>query len=495
MLDELPAELKDRSDEIRRIDVEVEYRLNRNREAVNEFFERSGVTMTEDQRSARAKVLEEEFATIRHLAQKKYYIAEKMQELLKKYQAHLDKEKTNFQCEMEADNSGVTEMIEKRYTHHIEAVLTARKDRKRRHRVGSSRASTVASGPLLSKESNDKIQRILQEGMRLRMDFSDDSAQSAMSSAIPSPAPRGRPPKISRDQLLLSSSAMVTSDDCMTPVPTPTHRRRSNTNALRGTVSIPTALSSMVRGESTGRFSPNISERSWSNAGVDETPTPSNNLLTPTFTSGPHTIGPNYAGPQPSQVLQSSAFVVSESRHGRTRKLTSRVQEMFKETLQRQRNHGNSIIALQERMSAANLAAQQHPPAVSSPLASQSPTPTPRLPSTGEESPMDEEDDDDDDDDEDVNEDNDEESDSDRPENNYAPPEGSDDEEEGDNRTWCFCEEKSYGEMVRCDNATCSLRWFHYPCIGMVEPPTGTWFCPRCEVKDQLEEVKEDSPS
>ena len=146
-----------------------------------------------------------------------------MQELLKKYQVHLEKEKTNFQCEMEADHSGVTEMIEKRYTHHIESVLTARKERKRRHRVGSSRASTIASGPLLSKESNDKIQRILQEGMRLRMDLSDDSAHSALSSAIPSPAPRGRPPKISRDHLMYSS-AMITSDDCLSPVPTPTSR-------------------------------------------------------------------------------------------------------------------------------------------------------------------------------------------------------------------------------------------------------------------------------
>lgn len=40
------------------------------------------------------------------------------------------------------------------------------------------------------------------------------------------------------------------------------------------------------------------------------------------------------------------------------------------------------------------------------------------------------------------------------------PPEGSgsgsdaeEQEEEGeDQRTWCFCNEKSYGEMVACDN-------------------------------------------
>ncbi|CAI2330620.1 unnamed protein product [Caenorhabditis sp. 36 PRJEB53466] len=451
MLDELPAELRERSDEIRRIDIEVESRLSRNRDAVNEFFEKSGVNMPEDDRKQRFKVLQDEFVKIRLLAQRKFAIAEKMQELLKKYQTHLEKEKTNFQCEMEADNSGVTEMIEKRYTQHVESMLSARKERKRRHRVGgSSRASTVASGPLLSKESNEKIQRILQEGMRLRMDLSDDSApHSGLSSAIPSPAPRGRPPKVARDPLLISS-ALLPSDDCLTPVPTPTSRRRSNTNALRGTVSIPGGINSLHRGESSSRFSPNPSERSWSNAGIDESPTSSASLLTPQFStsSGPLPLGPSPTTPQSGL---SSAFVVSESRHGRTRKLTSRVQEMFKETLQRQRNHGNSIIALQERMSAANLAAQHTPSTIS-----------PGTDRRHRHTPM-----------------SDEEADT-RP----PLPVSDDDEDDEDNeeaRSWCFCNEKSYGEMVRCDNVDCSMRWFHYSCLGILEPPTGKWFCPQCE--------------
>uniref|UniRef100_A0A8R1HH78 Inhibitor of growth protein n=1 Tax=Caenorhabditis japonica TaxID=281687 RepID=A0A8R1HH78_CAEJA len=462
MLDELPAELRERGDEIRRIDVEVEVRLKRNREAITDFFERTGVHMPEEERKIRFKMLQDEYTTIRHLAQRKYVIAEKMQELLKKYQTHLEKEKTNFQCEMEADNIGVTDMIEKRYTAHCEAMLTARKDRKRRHRVGSSRSSTIASGPLLSEKTNDKIQRILQEGGRLRMDLSDDSAHSALSSAIPSPAPRGRPPKLAKDQQMLSS--LVPSDDCMTPVPTPTaSRRRSNANTIRGTVSIHSAMNAMNR-ESSGRFSPNPSERSWSNAGIDESPTPTMNLMTPVFSSGPHTLQTPTAAPP----LQNSAFVVSESRHGRTRKLTSRVQEMFKETLQRQRNHGNSIIALQERMSAANLASH-HP---------HSPN-TERHGSSSDEEDID-----------DVQRHL-------QPQQLQQPnrviSDDDDDDEDEDNedaRNWCFCNEKSYGEMVRCDNEECTLRWFHYPCIGMVEPPTGKWYCPRCVVTNGMEVLK-----
>lgn len=191
----------------------------------------------------------------------------------------------------------------------------------------------------------------------------------------------------------------------------------------------------MNRGESTSRFSPNPSERSWSNAGIDESsPTPTTSLLmTPTFSSGPHIV----VSPT-TPVLQNSAFVVSESRHGRTRKLTSRVQEMFKETLQRQRNHGNSIIALQERMSAANLAAaaqHAHAPTSSSPQ-----SPLPEI--------------------EGAAEDDDEEGPSYRIKRSHpmmAP--GSEDEE--DEMHWCFCNEKSYGDMVQCDNRHVSVGFFN----------------------------------
>lgn len=59
MLDELPAELRERGDEIRRIDVEVEARLARNKEAINDFFERTGVNMSEEDRKIRFQVFQD----------------------------------------------------------------------------------------------------------------------------------------------------------------------------------------------------------------------------------------------------------------------------------------------------------------------------------------------------------------------------------------------------------------------------------------------------
>ena len=45
---------------------------------------------------------------------------------------------------------------------------------------------------------------------------------------------------------------------------------------------------------------------------------------------------------------------------------------------------------------------------------------------------------------------------------------------------FCLCRGISYGNMVGCDNATCSIEWFHFGCVGLTSPPTGDWFCPSC---------------
>lgn len=49
-----------------------------------------------------------------------------------------------------------------------------------------------------------------------------------------------------------------------------------------------------------------------------------------------------------------------------------------------------------------------------------------------------------------------------------------------DERRYCFCNEMSYGDMIACDNPTCRREWFHYPCVGIVTPPKGKWFCTDC---------------
>ncbi|ALC48643.1 Ing3 [Drosophila busckii] len=45
---------------------------------------------------------------------------------------------------------------------------------------------------------------------------------------------------------------------------------------------------------------------------------------------------------------------------------------------------------------------------------------------------------------------------------------------------YCTCNQVSYGDMVACDNDACPFEWFHYPCVGITQPPKGKWYCPKC---------------
>ena len=45
---------------------------------------------------------------------------------------------------------------------------------------------------------------------------------------------------------------------------------------------------------------------------------------------------------------------------------------------------------------------------------------------------------------------------------------------------YCICRQVSFGDMIACDNNSCEKEWFHYPCVGLVSPPKGKWFCTEC---------------
>ncbi|KZP28917.1 hypothetical protein FIBSPDRAFT_816776 [Athelia psychrophila] len=64
-----------------------------------------------------------------------------------------------------------------------------------------------------------------------------------------------------------------------------------------------------------------------------------------------------------------------------------------------------------------------------------------------------------------------------------APAEGDAAEGDGDDKTYCFCDGISYGEMIACDETDCEREWFHLACIGLTVPPEGAWFCETCKTK------------
>lgn len=48
---------------------------------------------------------------------------------------------------------------------------------------------------------------------------------------------------------------------------------------------------------------------------------------------------------------------------------------------------------------------------------------------------------------------------------------------------YCYCRQVSWGDMVQCEGAECTKKWFHYACVGLSVPPKGKWFCKDCTFK------------
>ncbi|KAI9277628.1 hypothetical protein BY458DRAFT_538972 [Sporodiniella umbellata] len=57
------------------------------------------------------------------------------------------------------------------------------------------------------------------------------------------------------------------------------------------------------------------------------------------------------------------------------------------------------------------------------------------------------------------------------------------DDADNDDRLYCFCQQVSYGDMVACDGTNCTFEWFHMECVGLEEPPKGSWYCPDCSAR------------
>ncbi|KAG8901259.1 hypothetical protein FRB99_005449 [Tulasnella sp. 403] len=60
---------------------------------------------------------------------------------------------------------------------------------------------------------------------------------------------------------------------------------------------------------------------------------------------------------------------------------------------------------------------------------------------------------------------------------------GVGDAADGDERTYCYCDRVSFGEMIGCDDENCNREWFHLSCLNMSAPPKGEWFCNECRAR------------
>jgi len=58
-------------------------------------------------------------------------------------------------------------------------------------------------------------------------------------------------------------------------------------------------------------------------------------------------------------------------------------------------------------------------------------------------------------------------------------------------KLYCVCNKVSFGEMVKCDNNSCVIEWFHFECKNLTAQPKGKWYCsPECTAKGKKKKSK-----
>lgn len=115
MIEHLPQELRDRFTEMREMDLSVQNNMDTLEKRVRTLFGgcRRGEINT-DQANTEFSDIKRGYAKTLEEADEKTTLANQMYDLVDRYLRRLDTELHKFKCELEADNKGITELLEKR---------------------------------------------------------------------------------------------------------------------------------------------------------------------------------------------------------------------------------------------------------------------------------------------------------------------------------------------------------------------------------------------
>lgn len=115
MIEHLPQELRDRFTEIREMDLSVQNNMDTLDQRLRNLFNgcRRG-EINSEQAQIEFSDINRNFDKTGEEAEEKVAMATQMYDLVNRYIKKLDSELHKFKCELEADNKGITEILEKR---------------------------------------------------------------------------------------------------------------------------------------------------------------------------------------------------------------------------------------------------------------------------------------------------------------------------------------------------------------------------------------------
>lgn len=115
MIEHLPQELRDRFTEMRELDLTVQNSMDTLDKRVKNFFGQcKRAELPQSQADNEYVNIRKDYYKVLEDSDEKVQIANQMYDLVERYLRRLDSELHKFKCELEADNHGITDILEKR---------------------------------------------------------------------------------------------------------------------------------------------------------------------------------------------------------------------------------------------------------------------------------------------------------------------------------------------------------------------------------------------
>ncbi|KAK9505315.1 hypothetical protein O3M35_009399 [Rhynocoris fuscipes] len=139
MIEHLPQELRDRFTEMRELDLQVQNSMDSLEKRVNFFFSNAKKMKPLEKETEYETIRKDYYKTLED-ADEKVQLANQMYDLVARYLKRLDQETHKFKLELEADNIGITEILEKR-SHEMDITSTNSSQKENRYSFSSQRIS------------------------------------------------------------------------------------------------------------------------------------------------------------------------------------------------------------------------------------------------------------------------------------------------------------------------------------------------------------------
>ncbi|XP_038067203.1 inhibitor of growth protein 3-like [Patiria miniata] len=114
MIEQLPMDLRERFTEMREMDLQVQNAMDNLDERQSKFFEAAKKTNSAKPESKSYEAIRKDYYKILEDCDEKVQLANQVYDLVDRYLRKLDQELNKFKMELEADNAGITEVLERR---------------------------------------------------------------------------------------------------------------------------------------------------------------------------------------------------------------------------------------------------------------------------------------------------------------------------------------------------------------------------------------------